>query len=243
MTEKIAINGLRQTGTPPVGVSELLAGETKHLLLRGECFGLMSAMPSGFVDCVVTSPPYWKMRDYEVGGARAEDVVGAEDSPDKYVENLAVIFGEVHRLLSDRGSLWLNLGDKYVGKNLMGMPWRVALAMQRRGWILRNAVIWDQMKGTQSVKDRMRDCYEHIFHFVKSAKYYFAADEIRIPPRGAPTVVNRQGRFRHRRQRRPLPGANQVVDVSHGPGKTRRRQVARRGPSTNARRGNCRLSG
>ena len=64
----------------------------------------------------------------------------------------------------------------------MGLPWRVAIALQDDGWILRNDIIWDQMKGTQSAGDRLRDIYEHIFHFVKQKKYYYAADEIRIQP-------------------------------------------------------------
>ena len=189
MVAKPPVSAFWPARTVP-GVSEFIAGEARHLLLRGNCLRLMSAMPPGFVDCVVTSPPYWKMREYEVSGAEAAEMIGAEAAPDKYVENLAAVFDQARRLLSERGSLWLNLGDKYVGKNLMGMPWRVALEMQRRGWILRNAVIWDQMKGTQSVKDRMRDCYEHVFHFVKSRRYHFAADEILIPPRAAATMVN-----------------------------------------------------
>jgi DNA modification methylase len=78
--------------------------------------------------------------------------------------------------------LWLNLGDKYNNKELMGLPWRVALSLMDSGWILRNDVIWDQMKGTQSAKDRLRDVYEHIFHFVKTKKYYYNHDEIRIRP-------------------------------------------------------------
>jgi hypothetical protein len=70
----------------------------------------------------------------------------------------------------------------------MGMPWRVAFAMQDEGWILRNDIIWDQMKGTQSPKDRLRDVYEHIFHFVKSQKYYYDSDSIRIKPEKLPSL-------------------------------------------------------
>ena len=77
---------------------------------------------------------------------------------------LAQIFSQIRRVLKVDGSVWLNLGDKYHNKNLMGMPWRVALAMQEDGWILRNDIIWHQMKGTQSAKDRLRDVHEHIFH-------------------------------------------------------------------------------
>jgi site-specific DNA-methyltransferase (adenine-specific) len=93
-------------------------------------------------------------------------------------------------VLADDGSLWLNIGDKYYEKKLMGIPWRVALSLMDSGWILRNDVIWDQMKGTQSAKDRLRDVYEHIFHFVKMKKYYYDHDEIRIPPVRRPKKYN-----------------------------------------------------
>lgn len=189
MTSPIPTSASRPAKPVPA-VAGFIAGASRHLLLRGSCLKLMAAMPAEFADCVVTSPPYWKMRDYEVNGATAGEVIGGEDSPGQYVANLAAVFAQVRRLLSPRGSLWLNLGDKYMDKNLMGMPWRVALALQGQGWILRNAVIWDQMKGTQSVKDRMRDSYEHLFHFVKSKRYHFAAEDILIPPRAAPTTVN-----------------------------------------------------
>ena len=109
-------------------------------------------------------------------------MLGNEASHLDYVKNLVGIFSLAKRVLKKDGSLWLNLGDKYVNKNLMGLPWRVAIALQDDGWILRNAIIWDQMKGTQSAGDRLRDIYEHIFHFVKQKKYYYAADEIRIRP-------------------------------------------------------------
>ena len=172
-------------------MAPLFSGNVGHILLKGECLSVMSSMPSGVVDCIITSPPYWKMREYEIGETRGVGIIGAEDSPGEYVANLVDVFSEARRVLSDRGSLWLNLGDKYVNKNLMGMPWRVALAMREMdGWILRNAIVWDKVKGTQSVCDRMRDCYEHIFHFVKRPKYYFAADDVRIPPRGRPAQVN-----------------------------------------------------
>ena len=178
-------------GRPTNDIFALLGGKVNHLLLEGDCIDIMSGMPAGIVDCIITSPPYWKMREYDITAARAGCAIGGEATPDQYVSNLVDVFSEARRLLADTGSLWLNLGDKYVNKNLMGMPWRVALAMQQAdGWILRNAVVWDKMKGTQSVGDRMRDCYEHVFHFVKSPKYHFAADEILIPPRGKPAQVN-----------------------------------------------------
>lgn len=117
-----------------------------------------------------------------------EHEIGNEEKFSQYVANLTEVFNEASRVLKKDGSLWLNLGDKYVGKSLLGMPWRVAISLMDNGWILRNDVIWHQMKGTQSVKDRLRDSYEHFFHFVKSKKYYYDADSIRIKPSKMPTI-------------------------------------------------------
>ena len=157
-------------------------------LFLGDCLSIMKALPSESINCVITSPPYWGMRVYD----NNEDVdeVGNEKDFKDYVAKLTAVFHEAKRLLTNDGSLWLNLGDKYNDKALMGMPWRVALSLMDDGWVLRNDVIWNQMKGTQSCKDRLRDSYEHIFHFVKSKKYYYSADEIRILPTHKPKSVN-----------------------------------------------------
>jgi len=153
-----------------------------YLLLCGDCLEILKTFPDNVVNCVITSPPYWQQRKYAHENGEDVILIGDEKSPDEYVKNLAVIFSEVKRVLAKDGSLWLNLGDKYINKNLMGMPWRVALALQEDGWILRNDIIWDQMKGTQSAKDRLRNIHEHIFHFVQQRKYYYAHNEIRIKP-------------------------------------------------------------
>ena len=157
-------------------------------LFLGDCLSIMKEMPSESINCIVTSPPYWGMRVYD----NHEDIneVGNEKDYRDYVDKLKTIFQEAKRILTKDGSLWLNLGDKYNDKALMGMPWRVALALMDDGWILRNDVIWNQLKGTQSCKDRLRDSYEHFFHFVKSKKYYYNADEIRILPTHKPKSVN-----------------------------------------------------
>ena len=157
-------------------------------LYLGDCLSTMKELPSESVNCIVTSPPYWGMRIYD----NHENVneVGNETDYKDYVTKLTAVFHEAKRLLTTDGSFWLNLGDKYNDKALMGMPWRVALSLMDDGWILRNDVIWNQMKGTQSCKDRLRDSYEHIFHFVKSKKYYYNADEIRILPTRKPKSVN-----------------------------------------------------
>lgn len=157
-------------------------------IFLGDCLSIMKELPCESINCIVTSPPYWGMRIYD----NHENVneVGNETDYKDYIAKLTSIFHEAKRLLTIDGSFWLNLGDKYNDKALMGMPWRVALSLMDDGWILRNDVIWNQMKGTQSCKDRLRDSYEHIFHFVKSKKYYYNADEIRILPTHKPKYMN-----------------------------------------------------
>ena len=158
-------------------VNDVINGLQNFCLLLGDSSQVLAELPDNFVDCVITSPPYWQQREYEVGN-NGHMVIGNEDLPQKYVENLAGVFAQVLRVLKPEGSLWLNLGDKYVNKNLMGMPWRVAIALQDEGWILRDDVIWEKMKGSQPVTDRLRSSYEHFFHFAKSRTYFFSADDI-----------------------------------------------------------------
>lgn len=163
---------------------------TNHILISGNCLDILGDIDSESIDCVITSPPYWAMRIYD--NAENANEIGNEDDYRTYVKKLTVIFREVKRVLKPTGSLWLNLGDKYNNKALMGMPWRVALSLMDDGWILRNDVIWNQMKGTQSCKDRLRDSYEHVFHFVKSKKYYYDDKAIRIKPTLLPTINENQ---------------------------------------------------
>jgi DNA modification methylase len=156
--------------------------------ITGDALGVLQEMPDNIINCVITSPPYWQLREYDNNDNPKE--IGNEQDYTQYVEKLTKIFNEIKRVLTDDGSLWLNLGDKYYNKKLMGMPWRVALSLMDCGWILRNDIIWDQMKGTQSSKDRLRDVYEHIFHFVKRKKYYYEHNEIRIRPNRKPKICN-----------------------------------------------------
>lgn len=160
----------------------------KYKLICGDCLSELKKMDNQTVNCIITSPPYWAMRNYD----NNEDVneIGNEESYLDYISKLKSVFSEAKRVLSDNGSLWLNIGDKYNNKALMGMPWRVAISLMDDGWILRNDVIWNQMKGTQSCKDRLRDMYEHFFHFVKSKTYYYNADEIKLKPNLKPKKIN-----------------------------------------------------
>ncbi len=160
-------------------------------------------MPDGFADCIVTSPPYWAKRDYGVAGQ-----YGHEPDPGGYVETLVRVFREARRVLAAEGTCWLNLGDSYsagsasisglhayVGaslagrqapgmgaKNLLGLPWRAALALQDDGWIIRNAIIWHKPNAMpESVRDRLNCRYELIFLLVRSRHYWFDLDPIRVP--------------------------------------------------------------
>lgn len=154
----------------------------RALLLLGDAAETLGRLPSNSVDFAMTSPPYWGHRDYSGGG------IGQEDTPQEFVDALLEVFGELHRVLRPEGSFWLNLGDTYRSKALQGIPWRVALAMMdRQGWVMRNDVIWNKVKGApDNAKDKLRNLHEHVFHFVKDRKRtYYDLDAIRAKPRKA----------------------------------------------------------
>lgn len=139
------------------------------LLLHGDSLELLKSIPDESIDCVITSPPYWGHRQYSGGG------IGQEKSYEEFVLNLTKITEEIHRVLKSSGSFWLNLGDTYRSKKLLGIPWRVAIRMMdEQNWVLRNSVIWNKHKGgLDSSKDKLRNVHENIFHFVKDEKKYF----------------------------------------------------------------------
>lgn len=181
-----------------------------------DCTEGMKLIPDNSIDCCVTSPPYWGLRDYGI-----EEQLGLEDTPEEYVNNLVKVFREVKRVLKDDGTLWLNLGDSYSGsgkggaaysenakkykqgsnkgmlgaiktiktsninckpKNLIGIPWRVAFALQADGWYLRQDIIWAKTNPMpESVKDRCTKSHEYIFLLSKNAQYYFDAEAIAEP--------------------------------------------------------------
>ena len=155
------------------------------LFLEGDAFAVLRDIPTESIDCVMTSPPYWGKREYENGG------IGLEHDYRDFVKHLAAISFEVKRVLKSEGSFWLNIGDSYENKGLVGVPWRVAFELtDRQGWLLRNSVIWNKVKsGMDNTKDRLGNVHENIFHFVKQAKgYYYDADAIRSRPRTARVV-------------------------------------------------------
>lgn len=158
---------------------------TSPLLMLGDSLKVLRDIPNESVDCAITSPPYWGKRQYDGGG------IGLESDFHTYISNLVSIFSEVKRVLKPTGSFWLNIGDSYKQKRLLGIPWRVALDMtDKQGWVIRNSVIWNKVKsGMDNSKDRLGNIHENIFHFVKDQSlYYYNVDAIRSKPRQAKVV-------------------------------------------------------
>lgn len=169
----------------------------RNQVLIGDCVTLMKTLPEKSVQCCVTSPPYWGQRDYNVRGQ-----IGLEDRPEAFVETLVRAFEEVHRVLRDDGVLWVNLGDSYFAatlitatkrrkidghpflkeKDLTGIPWRFAFAMQEWGWYLRTDIVWakDAIM-PESVRDRPTRAHEYIFMFTKKPQYFYDAYAAREP--------------------------------------------------------------
>jgi len=155
------------------------------LLLHGDAREILRQIPDEVFDCVVTSPPYWGKREYRDGG------IGLEGDFRQFVDDLALICAEVKRVLKRTGSFWLNIGDSYANKRLLGIPWRLAIRLtDEQGWTLRNSVVWNKVKGApDNTKDRLRNVHENVFHFVKSPRgYYYDVDSIRSTPKSAKVV-------------------------------------------------------
>lgn len=174
----------------------------KNKVYLGDSLETIKTFPDKSIDCVVTSPPYYGLRDYGVDGQ-----IGLEETPEEYIDKLVSLFREIRRCLKDEGTCWVNLGDSYSGncsrtskgragmgaeregvftkggglppKNLIGIPWRFAFAMQADGWILRQDIIWHKPNPMpESVTDRCTKAHEYIFLFSKQEKYYFDAQSI-----------------------------------------------------------------
>jgi DNA modification methylase len=236
--------------------------DSASALYVGDARDVLADMPDGSADCLVTSPPYWGKRDY--GMARQ---YGREPDPETYVATLRGLFAEARRVLADEGTCWLNLGDSYStgggartglhaylgphltahkvpgmqAKNLLGMPWRVAFALQEDGWILRNAIVWHKPNAMpESVRDRLNCRHELIFLLVKQPAYWFDLDPIRIPPAAAAHAhphgtVGRPGSGRPPSRRRgdarpPKYGSHtRQVTAANRYGDTRHRRTHPRG--------------
>lgn len=177
-------------------------------VLNGNSLEILKTFPDESIDCVITSPPYYGLRDYGM-----EEQFGLEETPELYIDNLVTLFREVKRVLKNTGTLWLNLGDSfwsnrskngqdwtqvgskngkqslraggkhhqfYKPKDLMGMPWRVAFALQQDGWYLRSDIIWHKPNVIpESVVDRPTKCHEYMFLLSKSEKYFYDYEAIK----------------------------------------------------------------
>jgi site-specific DNA-methyltransferase (adenine-specific) len=156
-------------------MSESETPVARNVIHTGDCVDVLADLPESSAHMCMTSPPYWQLRDYS-----HDDQMGLEETPDEYVENIADVMDEVKRVLRDDGSLWLNLGDTYDDKDLQQIPARVAIELQNRGWILRNRVTWAKPNPMpQSVKDRLNDTTEAVFHFAPNREYWYDLDAIR----------------------------------------------------------------
>ena len=145
-------------------------------ILHGNCLARLRDLEDQSINTCITSPPYWGLRNYEEEGQ-----IGLENTPEEFVENLVQVFREVKRVLRDDGTVWLNLGDSYLpNKQLGGIPWRVAFALQADGWYLRQDIIWHKPNCTpESVKDRCTKAHEYIFLLSKSPKYYYDNEAVK----------------------------------------------------------------
>jgi DNA modification methylase len=187
----------------------------------GDCVSAMKRMQDKSIYTCVTSPPYFGLRDYGVDGQ-----IGLEQNPEEYVSRLVEVFREVRRVLRDDGTLWLNLGDSYgAKKQLIGIPWKVAFALQEDGWTLRQDIIWSKPNPMpESVTDRCTKAHEYVFLLSKMGKYYFDADAIKeaVAESSAarlaqPTLAQQVGSTR-------VPGKTNGNMKAVGNGKTRNRR-------------------
>jgi DNA modification methylase len=224
--------------------------QTEHITVYlGDALAILRELPSESVDCVVTSPPYWGLRDYGVAGQ-----LGLEPTPDLYVQKMVEVFREVRRVLSDRGTLWLNIGDSYSGvgaqtggtnskehgrradrmfqksykqmpvglkaKDMVGIPWRVAFALQADGWYLRSDIIWAKPNPMpESVTDRPTKSHEYVFLLSKSERYYYDAAAVAEPLTSSPSDLRKmiEGRDRiggkHLTLEDPMVAANASTHI------------------------------
>lgn len=201
-------------------------------ILQGDVLEILPTIPGGSVNCCITSPPYWGLRDY--GDPKQ---IGNERTPEEYIAKMVALFGDVRRILKDDGTLWLNLGDCYANdgkfggetggkqayhddinrkrigrekrftglkpKDLVGIPWRVAFALQADGWWLRGDHVWAKPNGMpESVTDRPTRAHEYVFLLTKSERYFYDSEAVRTAPKAstvtrlAQDVESQAGSFR-----------------------------------------------
>ena len=186
------------------------------LIMEGDAVHALQRMPSNSVRCVVTSPPYWGLRDYGYDGQ-----IGLEETLPQFINHLVAVFSEVKRVLKPDGTLWLNIGDGFTSgnrgyrapdkktparamtvrpdtpeglkpKDLIGIPWRLAFALQEDGWYLRSDIVWNKPNAMpESVKDRPTRSHEYLFMLTQSERYYYDSESVK--------EVGVNGKLRNRR--------------------------------------------
>lgn len=187
---------------------QIIVGDARHELTR---------LPDNTFQCCITSPPYWGLRDYDF-----ENQIGSEDTVDEYIDHLVTVFREVRRTLREDGTLWLNIGDSYTSggrtwrapdkknparsmsyrpatpeglkpKDLIGVPWMVAFALQKDGWYLRSDIVWHKPNcQPESVKDRPTRSHEYLFLMTKAEDYYYDHEAVREQANGGGQMRNRR---------------------------------------------------
>ncbi len=166
------------------GISIQLPKDTTPFVLIGDVIKALKGLPSNSVDVIITSPPYYKQRKYGIEGE-----IGQEATPEEYIYKMLEVAKELKRVLKNSGSCFLNIGDKYINKNQQLIPFKLAIEMQKNGWLVRNIIVWHKFPNPMptSVKDRFNDVWEPIIFFVKDSgkyytyDYYFNIDPIRVP--------------------------------------------------------------
>ncbi|MFN9480246.1 MAG: DNA-methyltransferase [Betaproteobacteria bacterium] len=175
-------------------------------IFEGDALNALASLPDESIQCAVTSPPYWGLRDYGIAGQ-----IGLEESLSQYINRLVAVFAQVGRVLRPDGTLWLNVGDGFTSgnrgyrapdrknaaramsirpdtpdglkpKDLLGVPWRLAFALQEDGWFLRSDVVWHKPNAMpESVKDRPTRAHEYLFLLSRSERYYYDHHAVREP--------------------------------------------------------------
>jgi len=202
----------------------------QSLIMEGDAVNALRVLPDNSVQCAITSPPYWGLRDYGI-----QEQIGLEKNLTQFINRLVATFAELKRVLKDDGVLWLNIGDGYTSgnrgyrasdkknparamtvrpgtpeglkpKDLIGLPWRLAFALQDDGWYLRNDIVWEKPNAMpESVRDRPSRSHEYLFMLTQSEKYYY--------DRNAVKEIGVSGKRRNKRtvwsvNTQPFPGAH-----------------------------------
>lgn len=215
---------------------------SENIIINRDCLLALRDLPDESVNCCVTSPPYYALRDY---GMDAQ--IGREDSPEEYIRRLVLVFREVRRVLTNDGTLWLNIADTYCGtgnkggyldpknprgrngqsvslarraseckqKDMIGIPWLLAFALRADGWYLRSDIIWCKANPMpESCKDRPSRCYEHVFLLTKSKKYYYDALAIAEPIAEGTAARYKGGRSASSKYAEEIPGQGKVQKLN-----------------------------